>query len=133
MFLKNLKPILGGCAALTATFGLSFAPAHAQPAYDNDTYQAGGITVYARPHYGRAWNGAPIVVARATRVVNTSDLDLSTRWGVHALRDRVERAAVDACNELDNEYTMGLYPMPDENQTDCVRRAADDAMDQAGL
>ena len=134
MFLKTLKPILGGCAALAATFGLSLAGAHAQP-YDNDdtAYTTGGITVYARPYYGRTFSGAPIVRARVTRVVDTSDLDLSTGHGVRVLRDRVERAAADACNELDNQYTMGLYPMPDENDTDCIRRATDDAMYQAGL
>jgi UrcA family protein len=66
-------------------------------------------------------------------VVNTSDLDLSTGWGVHVLRDRVERAAADACNELDNQWTVGLYPLPDENTTDCIRNAADRAMYQAGV
>lgn len=132
MLLKTLKPVLIGCAGLAATLGLDLTAANAQPYGDDYAYQAGGITVYARPHYGRTWNGAPIVVARATRVVNASDLDLSTRWGEHVLRARVERAAWDACNELDNQYTMGLYPLPEENDTDCQARAVADAMSQVG-
>ena len=133
MFPKSLKPVLGGCAALAATFGLSFAPAHAQPSYDDNSYQTGGITVYARPYYGRTPSGAPIVVAHATRVVDTSDLDLSTSWGVRALRDRIERAAYQACNDLDNQYTMGLYPLADDSDADCEANATADAMAQAGF
>ena len=153
MLAKTLKPLLCASAGLAAALGLNHAVANAQPydsdhypAYDTDSYPAydsgyvysdgaevGGVTVYAHPYGPRTWNGAPVVVARATRVVNTGDLDLSTGWGVHELRDRVERAAADACNELDNQWTVGLYPLPDENTTDCIRNAADGAMYRAGL
>jgi UrcA family protein len=94
-------------------------------------YTSEGITVYASPAYGRTWNGAPVVVTRATRVVNTSDLDLTTSVGQYVLRDRVERAAVDACNELDDAWIMGLYPLPDESDADCYAGAVSDAMVRA--
>jgi UrcA family protein len=136
MLSKTLQSGLSMCVGLAAACGLSLGGAHAQP-YDaagpsgDYAYTSEGITVYSNPAYGRTWNGAPVVVTRATRVVNTSDLDLTTALGQHVLRDRVERAAANACDELDNSWIMGLYPLPDESDADCYAGAVSDAMVRA--
>jgi UrcA family protein len=74
--------------------------------------------------------GAPIDVVSASRVVDTSDLDLSTGWGVDALHARVERAAADACEQLDNE--PGYVPV-DGDDADCQHRAVRDALAQTPI
>jgi UrcA family protein len=136
MFSKTLKPGLSACVGLAAACGLAVGGAYAQP-YDtvgpsgDYAYTSPGITVYATPDYSRTWNGVPIVVARASRVVNTNDLDLTTPVGQYVLRDRVERAASDACNELDDAWIMGLYPLPGESDADCYAGAVSDAMGRA--
>ena len=119
-----------------AAFGLA-ASAHSQPYYDEPTYDqaydtTGDVVVHA-PRYRQehTFNGAPIVWARTSRVVDYSDLDLSTGWGVRALHSRVERAAVDACNALDDLRAQGLYSMEDPANADCINRAVDDAMARA--
>jgi UrcA family protein len=139
MSLKVLSRLLGaGAACATAAFGISVAPAvHAQPAYDNGYYaddyapSVGEITVRPSRRYERSEIGAPIVWARARRIVDASDLDLSTGWGRRALYHRVSNAAWDACNDLDNSWTMGLYPVDDPNGVDCHYRAVHRAMHRA--
>lgn len=132
-----------GAALLATTLGAAAAfgagSSHAQPYYDEPGYgqaydTAGDIVVHA-PRYRqeRTFNGAPIVWARASRVVDYSDLDLSTRWGVHSLYRRVQRAAVDACDALNNAYVGGLYPVDDPSNADCIHRAVDDAMSRAPI
>ena len=136
MLSKTLQSGLSMCVGLAAAFGLSLGGAHAQP-YDEAgptgdyAYTSQGITVYSNPAYGRTWNGAPVVVTRESRVVDINDLDLTTPLGQHVLRDRVERAAVDACDELDNGWVMGLYPLADESDADCYAGAVSDAMVRA--
>ena len=129
----------GSAIAAVATLGLSFTAANAQPYYNDDpdnTYApapdayaydyAPGITVYAHPYRGRrAPNGAPIVHMSASRVVPIDDLDLGTGYGRHVMRERIQRAAVDACHDLD--MTPGYVPDVGENDVDCQRRAVADA------
>jgi UrcA family protein len=68
---------------------------------------------------------------RVSRVVPVDDLDLNTGYGQHILRERVRRAAVDACNELD---TMpGYVPADGENDVDCYHRAVNDALAAASV
>jgi len=136
MFARPPKSVLLGSIAAAAALGLGFAVAHAQP-YDNgpaygdeQPSTTGGLTVYAPRHHYRTWSGAPIVRVRASRVVDASDLDLSTGWGMHELRNRVERAAADACDSLDRQWTRGLYPLADDSDADCYVNAVDDAMSQ---
>ena len=124
---------IGGAAA----FGLA-ASGQAQPYYDEPTYDqaydaTGDVVVHA-PRYRQehTFSGAPIVWARTSRVVDYSDLDLSTDWGVRRLHSRVERAAVDACNALDDLRVRGLYSMEGAN-ADCINRAVDDAMARAPI
>jgi UrcA family protein len=127
----------GSLISVVAALGLSFTAAHAQPYYDQypdtyapspDTYTtADGVTVYAHPYRSeRAPNGAPIETVQASRFVNVSDLDLDTGYGRHILRERVERAASDACRELDT--LPGYVPDVHENDVDCQRRAVSDAL-----
>src|SRR5437660_1799566 len=106
-----------GATALAGALALSLlAPgARAQP-YDDRTYDeapppaydegpapsVGELVVIApRAYEGRSAIGAPIETVRERRVVYTADLDLSTRWGAHVLKRRIEHAARDACADLD--------------------------------
>ncbi|HTX50157.1 MAG TPA: UrcA family protein [Caulobacteraceae bacterium] len=138
------RTVLGKIATLSAvsavaalTFGF-VSVSHAQPYSadsryaDQDAAVVGGITV--RPSYRaeRSWStGAEIVWARTSRVVDVSDLDLSTGWGQRVLYHRVSRAAADACDELEN--TPGLVPTADDSNADCVQRAIDRAMSEAPI
>jgi UrcA family protein len=100
-------------------------PGYPQPGYDDNAPYAGGVTVTAPPRHETTASGAEIDTVTATRVVDISDLDLSTGWGVHALHARVERAAADACNQLDNE--PGYVPINGAD-ADCQHRAVRDAL-----
>jgi len=134
-----------GCtAAAAAALSLTFAPqASAQPYYDSpppsasdygyDTAaEVGGVVVTPDYRYGRTENGIPTQRVYASRVVPIDDLDLSTRWGVHVLHSRVARAATDACDQLDNMWTQGLYPV-DGSDGDCRARAIRHAMADAPI
>jgi UrcA family protein len=131
MSIRRMLATGAACATMAAGIG---GVAHAQPYGPDYSYapdqgsRVGEIVV--RPSYRneRAYNGAEIVVARASRVVDVSDLDLSTDWGQRALYHRVTNAATDACNDLDNDYTMGLYPTGDDSDSDCIHRAVYRAM-----
>jgi UrcA family protein len=115
-----------------AALGLSFTAAQAQP-YDDqpDTYAyASGVTVYARPyHQERSPIGAPIENVQVSRVVDVSDLDLSTGYGQQLLRERVRNAATDACHALD--MMPGYVPADGENDVDCYHRSVNDALANA--
>ena len=115
MFGINARRLLGA-AAVASALCLGAAAAHAQ-GYDGYGPTAGEVTV-SPPVYSRSWNGAPVQVIRASRVVPTYDLDLSTDWGRYELHERVVRAAVSACDELDDAWTQGFYPTGDDG--DCV-------------
>lgn len=121
----------GSLISAVAALGLSFTAAQAQPYYGDepDTYNyAPGVTVTA-PHRERGIDGAPIETVRVSRVVDVSDLDLGTGYGRHVMRERVRRAASDACHELD--MTPGFVPTADESDADCYHRAVDDALANA--
>jgi UrcA family protein len=120
------KRVLAAAAA-AGCLTLAFGAAHAQ-GYDDD-YGYGpsvGTVTVSPPYRYRSWNGAPVEVVRASRVVDISDLDLNTDWGRGALYDRVERAAADACAEVDSSWTMGLYPTGQDS--DCVGQTINRAM-----
>ena len=144
---RNLSTLLlSGCAATAAAaIGISCAPqANAQPYddergayaaqdYSQDTSaEVGGVVV--RPSYrpDQSFNGIPTQRVFASRVVHFADLDLSTRWGVHELHARVVRAASDACNQLDQQWPQGLYPI-DSSDGNCKARAIRHAMAQAPI
>jgi len=120
-----------------AAFGLATS-GQAQPYYDEPSYDqpyaatTGDIVVHT-PRYRQehTFSGAPIVWARTSRVVDYSDLDLATGWGVRVLHSRVERAAADACDALDRQWVAGLYSM--EANGDCINRAVDEAMARAPI
>jgi UrcA family protein len=131
--------IRNSAACALAAFGLCLtAPVHAQPYYDNDDAQAtttmGDVTVVAPRRFERSGNlGAPIVRISTSRVVDTSDLDLSNPGDQGVLRDRVQRAAYSACDELDNADTMGMVPADGESTTDCMASAERHALERVGL
>jgi UrcA family protein len=123
----------GSLVSAVAALGLSFTAAQAQPYYDQpDSYTpyADGVTVYAHPYrQERAPNGAPIETVQVARVVDVSDLDLDTGYGRHIMRERVRRAATDACHQLD--LMPGYVPASGESDVDCYHRAVDDALANA--
>ncbi len=104
---------------------LAASAASAQP-YDGSAPTLGGVTVYAPRHLGRSSIGAPIEIVREQRVVYTGDLDISTPWGARALHLRIQRAATEACDDLDSRYAV----IDDGNGRDCYRSAVRGAYDQ---
>jgi UrcA family protein len=137
--------LLSGCAAaLAAVVGLSVAPhasaqpydepgAYAAPDYGQDaSAEVGGVVVTPSYRPDQDFNGIPTGRVYASRVVPIDDLDLSTRWGVHELHSRVVRAASDACNQLDQQWPQGLYPI-DSNDGSCKARAIRHAMADAPI
>jgi UrcA family protein len=146
MFGRISSLLLSGCAAsAAAALGLGFAShAAAQPYYDEPgpyaasdygedaAYEVGGIVVTPSYRPDRTYNGIPTQRVYASRVVPVDDLDLSTGWGVHELHSRVVRAATDACDQLDQQWTMGLYPI-EGNDADCKARAVRHAMADAPI
>lgn len=96
-------------AAAAAALGLGASVAHAQ-SLGGYGPTAGTITVSPPVRY-RNWNGAPVQRVYASRVVEVGDLDLDSEWGRHALYDRVERAAADACDEVNSSWTQGYYDL----------------------
>jgi UrcA family protein len=117
----------------TAAAGLALAapglPAQAKDyGYDNGQYadEDSGVTVTAEPRlreYRDPYTGAPYERVTASRVVSYADLDLNSRWGVRELKARVQRAAEDACDELENSNTISA---PDDPP--CVPTAVGRAM-----
>jgi len=152
MSIKLSRGILfGSVAAMVAAFGLAAAAQDynggdygkasygdgmsgnapsAATDYGYDTSATvGGVTVLAPRRIGHTASGAEIVIASASRIVDTSDLDLSTGAGMHELHSRVVSAAADACDELNNRASEGLYPL-DGNDADCQHDAVRNAMSQ---
>jgi len=100
------------------------------PAYSGDEPTTVGDVIVRAPRRERRdpATGAPIELVSASRVVRYDDLDLSTGWGAHILRERVSHAARDACNELDDRYVT-----VDSDDQACVRNAVRDALYQTPL
>lgn len=144
MFGKISSLLASGCGATAAAvLGLSFAThASAQPYYDQPSYdqrddtdgstRVGDLVVTPEYRADRSVDGIPTERVYASRVVYFDDLDLNTAWGVHQLHARVARAASDACNQLDNQYPMGLVPL-DSSDGDCKARAIRHAMAAAPI
>jgi UrcA family protein len=117
------SPRLIGLFAAACGLALAGVPAMAQD-YDSP-YSMGEVVVH--PSYGRSpTTGAEIDTVRTTRVVYTRDLDLDSGWGQHALKVRIQRAARDACDYLDERY-----PITAQDSPDCFTRAVRDGMLQA--
>ena len=105
-------------------------PSAASDYASDDAAEVGGIVVTPSYRPDSDENGIPTERVYASRVVDFSDLDLTTPWGVHELHNRVYNAASSACDQLDNEYPLGLAPI-DSNDGDCKARAVAHAMDDA--
>jgi len=122
---------IGAAAAgAAAALAVTAVPAAAQNTY-YDPYYPGyttteEMTVYAPRVVGRSRIGAPIREVSTSRVVRISDLDLGTDWGVRELRYRVQRAARDACEELD-----ARFPITAEDSPDCYSTAVRNGMAEA--
>ena len=116
--------VTGLALAALGLAGLSALPATAQPYDPYDTgYASGEIIVQPPRTLGRSAIGAPIRLVSTSRTVRFGDLDLASYDGRQALRHRIQRAARDACDDLD-----ARYPITDENSPDCYSTAVRDAM-----
>ena len=121
-----------GAAAAVATMALAAVPAVAQNTDYERGYAPDGVytteemTVYAPRTVGRSRIGAPIREVSTSRVVYMADLDLNASWGVRELRHRVDRAARDACDELD-----ARFPITAEDSPDCFTTAVRNGMIEA--
>ncbi len=128
--------------AAGASLGLAAIPAHAQddsyydsgyaPAatssYDDSRYvDEEGLTVTAPRHIGRSAIGADIDEVSASRTVRYDDLDVDTGYGAHVLKVRIERAARDACDQLDRDYPYTA----DSDSHDCYSAAVRDGLHDA--
>jgi UrcA family protein len=127
----SLSLALAGTAAMAQPYD-DYAPppppyGDEAPAYDNaPPTTVPGVTVYASPRIvGRSAIGAPIEVHREHVVVPIADLDLSTDWGLQALRYRIRRAASDACQDVNDRY-----PVSADDGDDCYGRAVRRAFDE---
>jgi UrcA family protein len=118
----------GSAAAQSATYGPPYyEPAYYGPDYGSPPpYTTGELVVIAPRTVGRSAIGAPVQAVREQRVVYADDLDLSTPWGPDTMRARIERAARDACDDLD-----ARYPITVDDGRDCVSAAVRGAMRQA--
>jgi UrcA family protein len=118
--------LMFGAIAL-ATTALPLAPATAQSDYGYDS-DSSSITVTA-PHsrrVGRSASGAPIVEHEAAQTVDYSDLDLRTATDRERLRFRVDVAAYQACQALDDIAPSGGFDSmmePRDCHADAMRRA----------
>lgn len=63
--------------------------------------------------------------------VNFADLDLATESGTAALRQRIETTASEICRQLGVLYFPGSVHQEHMDRQECVKRAVDDAMEQA--
>jgi UrcA family protein len=124
----TIRPWERGAAALAAGAALLASAVYAQTTSGYDQDQAtttGELDIYAPRVVGRSAIGAPIEVVRESRVVYTGDLDLRYSWGVRALRHRIQRAARDACDDLD-----ARYPITEQGGPDCYKEAVRGAYNQ---
>jgi UrcA family protein len=130
MMSANTSPTLlrGSLVAAMAALGLACAgPLHAQPVddygYDNDASTVGGVVVTAPHHERYGHNGAPIETVSTSRVVDVSDLDLTSRWGWREMRQRITTVARQECDQLDT-----MYPIAADDNPPCVRTAVRHAL-----
>ncbi|HXV00948.1 MAG TPA: UrcA family protein [Caulobacteraceae bacterium] len=127
--MTRVHPGLIGAAALAALIaGGATAQTYYQPsAYDQPAYTTGDITVYAPRYQPRTNEGAPTYRVRASRLAHMGDLDLSTYWGAREARARIERAAREACDQVDPRFPM----INDPSGPDCMGGAVRHAMYEA--
>ncbi|HUZ12091.1 MAG TPA: UrcA family protein [Caulobacteraceae bacterium] len=121
---------LAGVGAALAGLTLLAGTAQAQPysPYDQGGIAAApGVTVQAPRRYARQpTTGAWVRLDSVSRVVPLGDLDLATRYGAHAARYRIERAARRVCAE-----TRRLYPFDVSTNRGCYQSAVQNGLAQA--
>jgi len=117
-----------GLAACVGALALA-AQASAQsepPGYDQPAI-VGGVTVRIPHRYTTdPTTGARVRMDSVTMMVPLDDLDLSTRWGAHVARSRIERAARAVCEQAED-----AYPNDAESPAGCYPVALRDALYQA--
>ncbi len=123
--MTNLRPTLLIAAAASA-FCFFAAPAIAQDYYDDEIIVR--APTVEREYTGRRSSiGAPINELTLQRSISTKDLNLRYDRDVRELYRRIERVAVEACDQVERE-SRGV---PLTTRRDCIREATNDAMAQA--
>jgi len=128
MFVNKLAT---GLLVAGASLTLVALSARADPyrSYDEPgaTAEVDGVTVYVPQRYARQpTTGRRVRMDTISMVVPLGDLDLSTRFGAHLAKARIDRAAREVCNEFDNAYTGDSDP-----PGGCYAIAVSDALRQA--
>jgi len=131
---KFTATVLGGLLAAGLCLPVAAQPYDGPPGwYEGGPGEVGTIVIHPAYRYRNdTFEGIPYTRVHARRVVDASDLDLNTPWGVDALYYRVRRAADDACRQLDRLYPQGLRSI-DTRDGDCRQRAVRDAMRAAPI
>lgn len=117
-------------ALALAAIGSSLAPSMPAIAQSTGTQldTRSAITVLAprvRESRERSASGFPIQTLTAQSVVYIDDLDLRTETGRSELSNRVNLAAKEACDWIDQ-----VYPLAQPSDADCQRDAVKRAQDQ---
>src|SRR5215831_6489910 len=127
MIAKALAPGRRAAVALSlaaAGLALAVSSVRADPWNRYDT--AAGITVRApHPYVRQPTTGALVRLDQVSYVVSLSDLDLSTRRGALLAKARIERAAKDVCEDVQDRY-----PYDEEIRGGCYATAVRDALIQ---
>lgn len=132
----NIRSFASVRAALVSGVLLAACgPGMAQPAADLPTPASEMVTVYA-PFVVRHKPIDPMMsktsstgleLVSVSRTVSFHDLNLGKQIDADTLENRVHRAAVDACAELNKRYPTATYtPVPAKQ--DCVGNAVSGAM-----
>jgi len=120
LFSTTLACGLSAALAFTAP-----SVAQAQPDKYGDTATTGEITV--SPGYRAEWNSETRRFENRVTdsvVVDVSDLDLNTGWGIREMKVRVMDAARQVCNGLDDEVGGDDY----DADRACFQRATTHAL-----
>ncbi|HEY1751349.1 MAG TPA: UrcA family protein [Caulobacteraceae bacterium] len=114
-------------AALAAGFTFAATPLAAQPAADRDDgANVAGVAVYGPHRYVRQpTTGAQVRLDSVSQVVSLTDVDLSTRDGALEAKRRIDHAARDVCQQVQD-----IYPHDGDTERGCYTEAVRDALAQ---
>jgi UrcA family protein len=133
-FLLAGAVLFAASAAQAQDYGYPNDSTRYEGRYNHDGYRDvsyGGsnevVTVEVPRHPERdSVTGAPVEDIALSEPVRFDDLDLATREGAHALRDRIRRTASQLCRRLGENYVSSS-----SDGSHCYRDAVDEALEQA--
>ncbi|HET7085537.1 MAG TPA: UrcA family protein [Rhizomicrobium sp.] len=124
--MKNKFRILSALVLLSSIISPAAIAQSSQPSEE--------VTVFApfvvKKIPSRDVKSGAVTTINMSRDVSYHGLDLTSDADVATLQTRVQQAAEDVCKELDRRYSKTSYMAVDEDK-DCVKNAADNAMQEA--